>query len=340
MEATVIATEACAWPVLTRLSPQRLGVVYFNRPSHGLEEGDLAALVSDDAGRSWRSAGLAAEHDPGANRMHIASGVTPDGTWVVFSTGFSPRDGNYGPLGPLWCSQLRPGETAWRVQRDVRIAGAAEGVVPHGRILALPDGRLAATFYRSWGPKKPSRSWIAFSDDHAVTWGNARELGNEDSNEVCLLRTREGTLLAAGRTHIDHHVMLHASADDGQTWTVRRDLTLPMQHPADLTALDNDLLLLTYGIRNRGLMAIGVRQGVREGEIWGAPAVLFQFGEARDCGYPSTLALGGGEMLTACYSDFSSAHVGYHLLLIRWQLDEMFAPRKLRSMSDGKPLQT
>jgi hypothetical protein len=339
MHATVVAPEACAWPVLSRLSPTRLGVVYFNRPTHGLAEGDLAALISDDGGRTWHEAGLPAPHEPGANRIHIATGMAPDGTWIVLSTGFTPRHGEYGPLDPLWCSRQRAGANTWEIHRDIAIGGTPGGVVPHGRILALPDGRLAAAFYRSWGPRQPSRSWIAFSEDGGASWGGAREVGQGDSNEVVLLRTSAGTLLAAGRTHIDHHVCLHASTDEGRTWNFRRDLTLPMQHPADLTDLGDEGLLLTYGIRNRGLMGIGLRQGRREGEVWGPPAVLYQFGAARDCGYPSTLSLGDGELLTACYTDLSPLHEGYHLLMIHWRLSEMFQPRPLRSMSDGRPLQ-
>ncbi len=215
-----------------------------------------------------------------------------------------------------------------------------DGVVPHGRILALPDGRLAATCYRSWGRGQPSRSWIAFSRDAGDTWGDACEFGREDANEVCLLRTAENALLAATRTHIDHHVALHMSLDLGRTWAFRRDLTLPMQHPADLTDLRGEGILLTYGLRNRGLMGVGLRVSCDGGDTWSAPAVLYQFGEAGDCGYPSTVALAEGELLTACYSDRSPLHDGYHLLTIRWRFAEMFRPRPLRSMSDGQPLKT
>lgn len=338
VEAFVVARDACAWPVLTRLSADRLGVAYFNRPSHGLEEGDITARVSTDQGRTWREAGVAAPHPPGGNRMHLAGGVAHDGSWIVLTTGFSIVGGAHGRLESLWVSRCRPGEEMWSVRREVRVDGAAENIIPHGRILALPDGRLAMTCYRSWGRGRPSRSWIAFSADGGATWGNAHEFGHGDSNEACLLQLDDGTFLAATRTHRDHHVALHASPDGGRTWTQRCDLTLPMQHPADLAHLGGDDVLLTYGIRNRGLMGIGLRLSRDRGQTWGAPAVLYQFGEASDCGYPSTVSLGAGAMLTACYSDHSALYDGYHLLMIRWNLAEMFEPRALRSLSDGGPL--
>jgi hypothetical protein len=338
MEAAVVAVNVCAWPVLTRLDAQRLGVVFFNQPSHGLQEGDLAALTSMDDGHTWSPAGLAAPHDPGANRMHLASGVAHDGTWVVLSTGFRIVDETYGPLEPLWCSRLAPGASAWEVLRGLPVGGAVSRVIPHGRILALPDGRLAATFYCSWGHGKPSRSWIGFSRDGGATWPESVEFGGNDSNEVCLLRRTDDVLLAATRTHIDHHVALHRSPDGGRTWQHHQALTLPMQHPADLTDLGAEGILLTYGVRNRGLMGVGLRVSRDGGETWSAPAVLYQFGEATDCGYPSTIALRDGELLTACYTDCSPLHRGYHLLTIRWRFEEMFTPRALRSMSDGGPL--
>ena len=338
METSLVAIDACAWPVLVRLSPARLGMVYFNKPSHGLEEGDLVGLVSDDDGHSWQSAGTVACHEPGANRMHIAAGVDHAGGWVVLSTGMRVVNGEHRGLDPVWCSTAARETMKWNVRRDVAVPGTADRVIPHGRILALPDGRLAATFYRSLGRGRPSHAWIAFSTDGGATWGHPSLIGGGDANEVVLLRQVDGTLLAAARTHVDHHVALHASADGGETWGFRSDLTLPMQHPADLSDLGERGILLSYGIRNRGLMGIGARLSRDGGLTWSAPVVLTQLGEATDCGYPSTQMCTDGALLTACYSDLSALRRGYHLLTLRWTLDEFFAPRKLRSISDGGPL--
>lgn len=340
MNAAVVARECCAWPVLVRLPGDALGLVHFNRPSHGLVEGDLAALVSHDHGATWRDAGLAAPHAPGANRMHTAAGLDHAGRWLVLSTGFQLRaEGGYGELQPPWVSRretssLKPdaptgvaAESAWTVNRAPPLAMLLAGATPHGRILALPDGRLAATFYRSEGRDRPSRAWVAFSRDAGASWLDARELGRGDANEVVLLRRAADDWLAVVRTHVDHHLELHASNDEGATWSFRRDLTLPLQHPGDLTDLGEGRVLLTYGIRNRGLMAIGARLSRDGGHKWGAPAVLYQFGEAADCGYPSTVVCADGSLLTACYSDLSPLHRGYHLLTLSWRLEEFTGPR-------------
>jgi len=126
MQVVVVAREACAWPVLTRLRPECLGVIHFNRPSHGFEEGDLEAQTSLDEGRTWRPAGLAAPHLPGANRMHIAAGVDRDGGWVVLSTGFIVVDRKMTALGPMWFSRRRTPAGRGRSARRSRWTGRCE----------------------------------------------------------------------------------------------------------------------------------------------------------------------------------------------------------------------
>jgi hypothetical protein len=204
----------------------------------------------------------------------------------------------------------------------------------------LDDGRLAAAFYASEGRGRPSHAWLAFSADAGASWRDPAPLGGGDANEVVVLRIHPGRWLAAARTHADHHVALHASADGGRSWSPHGDLTLPMQHPADLADLGAGRLLATYGIRNRGLMGIGARASHDAGLTWGPPAVVFRFADdATDCGYPSTVSCADGSLLTACYTDASPLFSGYHLLALRWRFEECFAPRPLRSISDGAPLE-
>ena len=340
MHAALLAADACAWPVLTHLAAGTLGLVYFNRPDHGRTEGDLAALVSRDDGATLLAAGLPGPHEPGCNRMHLASGVDAAGRWLVFSTGMRVADRQYLGLEPLWLSVCAAPGSAWTIDRSPRVELPETGAIPHGRIQTIPDGRLAATFYRSHGPGQPSRAWLALSRNSGATWHAGGEIGAGDANEIVLLPRAGADWLAVARTHVDHHLALHRSNDGGATWQFQRDLTLPLQHPGDLTDLGAGRLLLTYGLRNRGLMGVGARLSRDGGATWGAPVVLYQFGEATDCGYPSTVQCTDGALLTAAYADLSPLHRGYHLLTLRWSLDEFFSPRPLGSVSDGRPLET
>ena len=65
-----------------------------------------------------------------------------------------------------------------------------------------------------------------------------------------------------------------------------------MQHPADLIQVGSNCLLMTYGLRNRGLMGLAMRVSLDAGQTWLPPCTIHQFGnKATDVGYPSTVCL-------------------------------------------------
>src|SRR5690606_23810475 len=135
-------------------------------------------------------------------------------------------------------------------------------LVPYGRILSLNDDELGLMCYLD--------DLIFFvSNDQGRTW-RQRSVVTAGSihNETAWLRLRNGDLYAAARTWDGGHVDGIRSTDNGRTWHVEGALTLPRQHPADLTVLPDGRILLTYGIRNQGLYGIGVRIADAECRQW------------------------------------------------------------------------
>lgn len=248
----------------------------------------------------------------------------------MLSTGFRFAGADWAGLDPVWCSHSTPHGTSWTVHRQVAVAVPEPWLIPHGRIHALRDGDLAASFYHAEGPKGPSRAWLALSRDQGATWTCATRIGDTDTNEVVLLPRSGDAWLAIARTQKDHHLVLWRSLDQGATWGAPLALTDSMQHPGDLTDLGDGRVLLTYGIRNRGRTGIGAKLSVDGGITWGASTTLIRFEGATDCGYPSTIRRDGGDLLTACYSNSSPLESGYHLLIIRWSLDELLSAPALR----------
>ena len=59
---SVVATNACGWPNLTKLRNGQILCTYFNAPSHGLMEGDLVCSISDRMGLNWIKRGVVAKH--------------------------------------------------------------------------------------------------------------------------------------------------------------------------------------------------------------------------------------------------------------------------------------
>ncbi len=328
---SIAIKNVCAWPNLAGLPSGELLAVIFNQPSHGLDEGSLECWHSPDGGKAWFKKGVAAPHEGGKNRMHCAFGIDRKGNPIVLSTGFELVDGKLGPLEGMWFSRSMDEGRNWTVNKTPGLPG--------GQPLMIPYGKLNAAAYLSEGKGRPSRTWFLQSDDDGESWSILSQIGNGDTNETALLRLSDNLWLAAARTHVDHHVELYRSDDGGKSWRQSGPLTLPMQHPADLMLLPNGVILLTFGLRNRGLFGIGGRISENQGLTWSAPFVLTQFGDAADCGYPSSIRTEDGGLVTAYYSDRVGDYSGYHMGILRWRLEEFTRPRLLKSISDHRRME-
>ena len=187
-------------------------------------------------------------------------------------------------------------------------------VIPFGDIERSPDGSLGVSCY-----SEGSTAYFYRSRDDGRTWGEPVIIGADYYNETDILYLDEDRWLAAARTANRSPLQLFISDDAGQTWDDRGPLTLPGQHPAQLTRLVDGRILLTYGIRNPGLWGVGARLSNDQGEAWGRPILLVNFGEVKDGGYPSSVQLPDGTIVTAYYCIGIPEHQRYHMGVVRWQ---------------------
>jgi len=314
VETHVAIQGVCAWPNLQRLKDGTLLVFIFNQPCHGLWEGDLDCWASEDAGRTWRFRGRVAPHEPGTNRMNCAAGLANNGDLVVLCGGWSDR----GPVGqPSWAPRrlLRPwvcrssdaGRT-WQTTGDfpdppTNARVKAEAFVPFGNIVAGADGTLRAAAYLR---KEDGREcYLLRSRDDGRTWGDPVIL-NPAGNETAILHLGGGRWLAASRELHENKtadVVLCTSDDDGRTWQRRKPLTLPNQVTSHLLRLADGRVLLSYGNRNWGNFGVDVRLS-DDGRTWGAP-IRIASAPFSDCGYPSSVQLPDGRVVTAYYTKVS-----------------------------------
>ncbi len=234
-----------------------------------------------------------------------------------------------GHLQGMWFSRSMDEGRTWTINKTPGLPGGQPLMIPYGKIIChREDGKLNAAAYLSEGMGRLSRTWFLQSDDGGDSWSILSQIGNGDTNETALLRLSDGQCLAAARTHVDHHVELYRSDDGGNSWSQSGPLTLPRQHPADLLLLPDGVILLTYGLRNRGLFGIGGRISENQGATWSAPFVMTQFGEGADCGYPSSIHTKDGTLVTAYYSDRIEGYSGYHMGILRWRSEESTRPRQ------------
>lgn len=320
MERFVAIDNVCAWPNLTLMPDGTIIATIFNQPCHGTWEGDVECWASSDGGRLWEWWGTPAPHEPETNRMNVAAGLLNDGTLMVLASGWGGANFR-GHVLPVWVCRSLDGGRTWSQREIVASPAEASKLVPFGDIIPLPDGSLAAPFYGGKLGGGLCSSYLLFSRDGGDSWGEPAVIGPANFSETSVLRLRADRWLAAVRSEAGGPLELALSQDEGRTWSAQGPLAWPNQHPADLYRLADGRVLVVYGIRNRGLYGVGARLSADEGESWGAPMLLVNLEDATDGGYPASVQVADGTVVTAYYCNHIPPHQRYHMGVLRWQIE-------------------
>jgi photosystem II stability/assembly factor-like uncharacterized protein len=154
-------------------------------------------------------------------------------------------------------------------------------------------------------------SYLYRSTDNGQTWSRFSTVGAKRFNETSVLRLPSGELLAAMRTAApDQDVWLTRSKDGGKTWDEPRNLTPKLVHPPDLVHLPDGRVLLVAGDRRNPFGAVGVI-GTADKLDWANHFKLSDAATNLDCGYPSSVVLKDGRVLTAYYAVGDKQHADW-----------------------------
>jgi len=319
----VAVDNVCAWPNLTVLRDGSIAAVIFNQPSHGGMAGDVDCWATTDGGRTWEKRGTPAPHEPETTRMNVAAGLAGNGDLIVISSGWSNRypEGQKGPtlragvLDPWVCRSADGGRT-WVVDRTSFPAKAPDGgaCIPFGDILAAQDGSLCVAIY-TYVAEKPRRDrvFVYRSRDDGKTWAEPAAMDDANlRNETALLHLGAGKWLAAARSS---ELTLYRSEDDARTWQMVGPVTGRSMHPGHFVRLRDGRLLLTYGNRTQQ-RGVEIRFGDPQGMQWTQPRVVADF--ETDGGYPSSVQLPDGQVLTVFYAKKTPYHDRYHMGAAVW----------------------
>lgn len=325
------------WPNLTKLPNGELAAAVYNHPSHGYgDNSDVELWISEDDGRSWAYRSQVTDHpdNPNAIRMNHAVGLNADGQLVAIVSGY--QQGQKLPFLPLQCCISHDHGATWdRQVLDI-------DYVPFGDIFPLPDGTLVCSMYRrvSQQPRRRKCS-VFYSKDGGRNWGDEAYLA--DTSETHIIRSANGVLLAAGRTScvdLMDRVLPHGSGqllfkseDDGRTWSTGKPLSPQGQENAHLLELKGGRILCSFTSRIPGLFGVVLRMSEDDGESWSYPVVLISMPgrdwHKTDCGYPSSVQIDDGTIVTAYYFGPKRAewaahglpwHQRYHMGVARWDL--------------------
>ena len=178
---------------------------------------------------------------------------------------------------------------------------------PHGP-LQLKDGRILYVGKQLWA--KEHRIGAAESKDDGLTWTWLSEIPGRPGDDVATkyhelhaVETDDGRIVAQIRHEgkVDTNWTLQTeSADGGKTWTIPRPITFGI--PSQLLKLRDGRRLMTYGHR-RPPFGNQARLSTDHGRSWSEPMIVSGDGAAGDLGYPSTVELADGTLLTVWYEN-------------------------------------
>jgi hypothetical protein len=331
-KAMIAIDNVCAWPNLTVLGDGTIVAMIHNEPSHLRNPSDIECWASEDDGLTWQKRGTPAPRDnEKAARGNVAAGLTPNGDLVLICSGWSDPDAkDRGQLLPVIVCHSTDGGFTWEIDRDAftepwpeeaRSKASPEGyLVPFGDIMQGDDGTLRAGLYSG----APGITCVYKSRDGGRTWGEPVVI-NPDKviHEPALFHLGDGRWLCAARNDGEDEfgMDLYSSDDDANTWTWQRGLTPAKRLPGHFLRLQDGRIVLSYGNRWKKSKS-GIARSVEvmissdEGQSWSAPVRVAEF--YRDGGYPSSVQLKDGQVLTVYYARESKGHKDYHMGAVIW----------------------
>ena len=318
LERFLICSTQGYFPVLARTGRQSLAVIFRTGGTHVSASATLAVSTSKDGGKCWSDP---VEITPRwEDSRNPAFGVNAKGDLIAAYWKACMDCYVNEPNGLQWKGLKAKGKVPTMFVRRSADNGRTWSKEwaykselltlpsPYGRIIAAPDGTLLMSVYGTPRKKRKGVRDICIllrSRDGGKTWGD-ESLVAVAHNETSYTFLPGGRLLAAARSE-SGGVATMFSDDVGRTWSkpvpVTRKGEPNGEHPADLTVLASGAVQLTFGRRIRP-MGCGVLFSADGGATWDTAHEVLLAGDGirnLDLGYPSTVQLADGAIVTALY---------------------------------------
>ena len=216
----------------------------------------------------------------------------------------------------VWMLRSTDGGKTWSKPYDSLVNS------PHGPT-ELSDGRLLYAGKDLWRPE--SRVGVCQSTDDGATWRWLAKLpirpGDQATNyhELHAVEAASGRVVLQIRNHNKANsgeTLQCESTDGGKTWSMPRAIGV-WGLPSHLLRLRDGRLVMTYGYR-RPPYGNQARLSTDHGRTWSAPVILSGDGMGGDLGYPSTVELSDGTLLSVWY-ELMKGVPGSVLRQARWK---------------------
>ena len=334
------------WPTVARRRNGQLLLSYSGgREGHVCPFGRVEFMSSDDEGRTWSWPRVlldSAIDDRDSGVVETARGlilVTTFTSLAYESILSAAEKSNTWPQERLarwqaahrrlnsaqrrselgqWMIRSTDGGVTW----SARYASIVNS--PHGPV-SLADGRLLYAGKELWTGKE--RTGVCESTDDGQTWRWLAELpvrSGDTANEyheLHAVETADGRIILQIRNHNRanaEETLQSESSDGGKTWTVPHAIGV-WGLPSHLLRLRDNRLLMTYGHR-RPPYGNQARVSSDHGRTWSEPMILSGDGVTGDLGYPSTVQLADGALVTVWYESMRG-YRGAVLRQAKWVME-------------------
>jgi hypothetical protein len=311
---------------LIKLSNGDLLLMFREGSEHISIDGDVVMLRSRDNGRTWGDRQVIG----GLKNLDEREGCgiqLNDGTIVVgiyFNNAYS-SDGGYKSKGDQPHPELprlgtyiitsRDDGRTWSSPKVIDISkmpfSSMEG--PTDAPIEMPDGSMLMGVIGYGIDKDPKNTGAVMlkSTDKGASWSYLSTIAPDPGGkrgslvEPGIVRTRSGRIVVAMRNDQPTFAMHRTYSDDnGKTWAPV-EKTQICGGPIDLVQLDDGRILATYGVRPNNSMPAGIRACFsNDNGVTFDPATEIQIRNDFvnwDIGYPESLLLGDGKVLTVYY---------------------------------------
>ena len=320
------------WPTLARRRNGHLYVVWSGgREGHVCPFGRVEMMVSKDEGKTWGWPQVLVDgpiDDRDAGVVETARGTLLVSTFtsLAYEPSLTKVQGKKPGEAGAWSAER---VSAWnaahnRVTDQQRRAELGQWMIrstdggvtwsarytsivnsPHGPI-QLADGRLLYPGVELWDEAR--RVGICESTDDGMSWhwlsGIPARPGDDlkQYHELHGVETNDGRVVVHIRNHNQpnaNETLQTESTDGGRTWSVPRAIGV-WGLPSFLLRLRNGHLLMSYGHR-RSPLGNQARASSDHGRTWSEPLIISGDATSGDLGYPSTVELSDGSLLTVWY---------------------------------------
>lgn len=348
LETKVISQQPTlyhGWPTLTRGGDGTLYVVCSGgRESHVCPFGRVELMRSHDDGETWtfpevvldgpiddRDAGIlvtskgtilittftSLAYVPIYERALSSGGWSSEklARWRAAHTRVDAETRN-AALG-TWMTRSTDGGVTFSARYDCLVDS------PHGPI-ELSDGRLLYAGKQLWTGEK--KIGVCQSTDDGASWQWLADIPTrapddpKNYHELHAVEASDGTLIVQIRNHnptSKYETLQCESSDGGKTWSTPHSIGV-WGYPSHLLKLNDGRLLMSYGHRRQ---PIGNQARLSEdhGQTWSDPLPISTDATSTDLGYPSTIELTNGTLVTLWYERMQNSDKAV-LRQAKWKL--------------------